>query len=107
MRWSELAGKEIIDVADATRLGRVEDADLVLEEDGSIASLIASRRGFGLRRPAVAIPWSQVVRVGPEAMLVATGVGPAERPRAREAGRPGDRLAGQAGGIGDGRERPY
>lgn len=71
MRWSELAGKEIINVADATRLGRVEDADLVIGEDGSIASLIASGRGLGFRRAGVAIPWTQVVRVGPEAMLVA------------------------------------
>ncbi|MBX5476021.1 MAG: YlmC/YmxH family sporulation protein [Clostridia bacterium] len=69
MRWSELAGKDIINIENANRLGRVDDADLVIREDGSIESLVASSRGRW--RHGLTIAWDRVVKIGPEAMLVA------------------------------------
>ncbi|MBX6378763.1 MAG: YlmC/YmxH family sporulation protein, partial [Clostridia bacterium] len=51
MRWSELAGKEIINLHDGARLGRLGEADLLLDpETGTIESLLVSAGGgwFGL-----------------------------------------------------------
>ncbi|MBE3591076.1 MAG: YlmC/YmxH family sporulation protein [Firmicutes bacterium] len=86
MRWSELAGKDIINIENADRLGRVDDADLVLREDGSIESLIASSRGRW--RNGLTIAWERVIKIGPEAMLVALPEGAAGARHGR--GAPGD-----------------
>lgn len=83
MRWSELAGKDIINVDDASHLGRVANADLVLSEEGVILSLLTGVRGRRFGRPALTIPWERVVRVGPQAMLVSSMSGGSERPAHR------------------------
>lgn len=75
MRWSRLAGKEIINLHDGERLGRVADADLILDPaTGQITSLVLSRRGrlaglIGLAG-SVTIPWKAIQRIGPEVVLV-------------------------------------
>ena len=86
MRWTRLAGKEIIDVTNARRLGRVADADLVFDPvTGRVLELrLAGSPGpFGLRRRRViAVPWSAIRRIGEDLVLV-------EMPP-EEAGAPGD-----------------
>lgn len=75
MRWSELADKEIINLHDGARLGRVGEADLVFNPDtGEILSLLVPGRGrlaalLGLR-PPMAVPWEAVRRVGPEVLII-------------------------------------
>ncbi len=75
MRWSELAGKEIINLHDGALLGRVGDADLVFDpETGEIDSLLVYGRNrlpglFGFRSP-VTVPWEAVRRVGPEVLII-------------------------------------
>jgi YlmC/YmxH family sporulation protein len=72
MRMSELAAKEIIDILTGERLGLVGESDLTLDEaTGRIVELIVpARRGLWAGRPAAAIPWSAVRRVGPEVVIV-------------------------------------
>lgn len=75
MRWSQLAGKDIINLHDGERLGRVADAELVLDPaTGSITSLVLTRRGrlagwLGLAG-GIAVPWRAVQRIGPEVVLI-------------------------------------
>lgn len=75
MRWSQLAGKDIINLHDGERLGRVADAELVLDPaTGRITSLVLTRRGrlagwLGLGG-AVTVPWEAIKRIGPEVVLI-------------------------------------
>lgn len=75
MRWSTLAGKEIINLHDGALLGRVGDTDLVFDpENGEIDSFLVYGRNrlagvFGFRGP-MAVPWEAVRRVGPEVLII-------------------------------------
>lgn len=86
VRWSELAGKEIINLHDGARLGRVADADLVFDPDtGEVDSLLVYGRNrlsgfFGFHSP-VTVPWDVVRRVGPEVLIIE--MAPTERQRRR------------------------
>lgn len=77
MRWSELAGKEIIDIDTGFRMGRVGDAEIVFNpETGEIECLeIPLRRGLGaifsLGR-YVTLPWGLIRRIGPEVLIIET-----------------------------------
>ena len=45
MRFSELAGKELVDVREGVRLGELGDADLVFEADtGYVRSVVVAPR---------------------------------------------------------------
>lgn len=75
MRLSELAGKEIINLSDGSRLGVVGDSDLLIDpESGEIASLILPPRwslwGFFSSHGGVVVPWKAVKRVGTEVVVV-------------------------------------
>lgn len=77
MRYSELAGKEIIDIAEGRRLGVINDTDLIIDsETGKVLAIVLPdypRRGlfrfFG--RPAgLTIPWSGVKKIGVDLIIV-------------------------------------
>lgn len=74
MRWTELLGREIINLDDGAKLGKVGDADLAFDpETGAIDSVvIAGRRSFGWLgfRSPVTVPWEAIRRLGPEVVLV-------------------------------------
>jgi len=75
MRFTELMGKEIINLYDGSRLGSFADADLILDaEEGKVAAIILPPRGgwlslFGSRQELV-IPWEAVNKVGGEVVVV-------------------------------------
>ncbi|EKP93630.1 hypothetical protein ThesuDRAFT_00224 [Thermaerobacter subterraneus DSM 13965] len=74
VRWTQLAGKEIIDITHARRLGRVADADLVFDPaTGQVVELrlAGPPRPFwrGGRRVLV-IPWPAIRRIGEDLVLV-------------------------------------
>lgn len=72
MRFSDLGGKDVINLADGERLGRLGECDLELDDaTGAIVALVTPARG-GVRRgrPPVAIPWAAVRRIGPEVLIV-------------------------------------
>ncbi len=75
-RISELQYKEIVDIADGTRYGFLNDVE-VDGERGTIEALVVSgqRRLLGLlgRDPDVAFPWSAVKRIGADIILVDGG----------------------------------
>ncbi|MGI6548025.1 MAG: YlmC/YmxH family sporulation protein [Bacillota bacterium] len=74
LRLSEMRGKEIVNVGDATRLGRVGDSDLTIDpQTGEIAEILVpldkGLLNIGHRRQ-IGIPWKAVVRIGPDLMIV-------------------------------------
>ncbi len=70
---NELRRKEVIDIRTAERLGTVYDIDVDLKS-GRINSLILPSGEFYIpffsRRHEIVIPWSAVVAVGSEFILV-------------------------------------
>ncbi len=73
MRFCELREKEVINVCNCKCLGFVVDIDIDVCE-GTVLALIIPGCGkmwsmFG-RGSELVIPWSQVVKVGPDIILV-------------------------------------
>ena len=87
-RLSDFREREVINIANGSRLGYVSDA-MVDFRDGRITALIVpgTARFFGLfgREDDYILPWSSIARVGPDIILV-DGKGEIRRVR-RERGR--------------------
>lgn len=80
MRFSGLAGKEIINLRDGERLGHLGECDLEVDASGMLTALVVPRgRGVGRSRPAVSIPWGAVRRIGSEVLIV--DLNPVELPK--------------------------
>lgn len=71
MRYSDLAGKEIIDIDQGIRLGVVNDTDLVIDAAAGkvVAIVIPSRGGFWSRRE-LEIPWHGIKKIGVDLIIV-------------------------------------
>ena len=95
-RIAELRWKEVIGMGDGSRFGFVEDLEVDVES-GRVRSLVlpGRRRLFGLlgRDETLTIPWSEIDKIGLDAMLVRTAITLPEKPRpglwARLTGRSG------------------
>lgn len=75
MRFSELAGKELIDVRDGVRLGELGDAELVFEAaTGFVRSVVvAPRRAWWQRHRELVIPWRGIKKIGIDLIMVDLG----------------------------------
>ena len=76
-RIFDLAQKEVINIDDGARLGRISDVEID-ELSGKIKSIIimGKQRAFGLlgREAELVIPWELINRIGNDAILVRIGV---------------------------------
>ena len=80
MTLSELRTKEIIDVHDGRRLGRVMDLEFC-QKTSRVTALVApadttfmqSLRG---EKVGLVIPWNQICRIGDDVILVSTRLTP-------------------------------
>ncbi|NLV91931.1 MAG: YlmC/YmxH family sporulation protein [Firmicutes bacterium] len=71
MRFSELAGKEIISIDEGARLGVIDDTDLVIDtESGQIRSLLIRNRGSFFKRRTLVLGWSGIEKVGHDFVIV-------------------------------------
>lgn len=74
MRYSELGGKEIIDLDNGERMGVVGQSDMVIDPiSGKIESIIlptGSLLGLGRKKEEVMIPWKAIRKVGSEMIIV-------------------------------------
>jgi len=71
VRFSGLAGKEIINLRDGERLGHLGDCDLELDATGALTALMVPQgRVVGRTRRQVSIPWAAVRRIGSEVLIV-------------------------------------
>ena len=72
---AELAGKEIINICNGSRLGVIGESDLAIDEDsGQVRSIIIPRRGniinFWVERQSMIIPWESIRKIGHEVIIV-------------------------------------
>jgi YlmC/YmxH family sporulation protein len=75
MRFSELGGKEIVNLYDGERLGVIGSSDLVIDEDsGKIVFLLIPRKKnpFLLlsERNVNEVPWEAIKKVGSDLVIV-------------------------------------
>ncbi|NLN18655.1 MAG: YlmC/YmxH family sporulation protein [Firmicutes bacterium] len=71
MRYSELIGKEIVDVSAGTRLGLVAGTDLVIDTlTGSLEALVVFRRSGWFSVHEITVPWHGVKKVGKDMIIV-------------------------------------
>lgn len=77
MKFSELAGKEIINTFDGSRLGLLGDSDLVINpRTGKIISLVILKRGLlgRLRGDAeTSLSWQTVKKIGQDMIIIDVG----------------------------------
>ena len=76
MTLSELRTKEVIDVQDGRRLGKVMDLEFSVEDSRITALVVPSETSFlqSLRgeKCGLVIPWEAVRRIGDDVILVTT-----------------------------------
>lgn len=71
MRYSDLAGKEIIDIDAGLRLGVVNDTDLVIDgEKGKVVAIVIPARGRWWHRRELEIPWHGIKKIGVDLIIV-------------------------------------
>ena len=74
MSFSEIRQKDVVNIRDGRRLGK--PIDLVLNDNACVEALVVPGRSGGLLgairpdREGIAIPWSQVRRIGDDVILV-------------------------------------
>jgi len=71
LRYSDLAGKEIIDIDEGVRIGVISETDLVVDcVEGCIRSIIIPTRGRFWGRRELVIPWSGIRKIGVDLIIV-------------------------------------
>lgn len=71
MRYSDLAGKEIIDIAEGARIGVISETDLIIDCDqGHVRSIIIPTRGRFWGRKEIIIPWEGIKKIGVDLIIV-------------------------------------
>lgn len=75
MRLRELAGKEIVNLYDGTRLGVIGETDLVVDvNSGDLHSMIIpAKNGFvnlWSNKKCLVVPWEAVRKVGSEVIII-------------------------------------
>ncbi len=75
MRLSDLSGKEVINLSDGSRLGLIEQCELIFDyKSGCIDTILVPNRNsmfsfFNESRP-ITIPWQAIKRIGDEVIIV-------------------------------------
>lgn len=71
MKYSDLAGKEIIDIDEGIRLGVVSETDLMVDlTTGMVASIVIPVRGNMFHRRELIIPWHGIRKIGVDLIIV-------------------------------------
>ncbi|GAB7388272.1 YlmC/YmxH family sporulation protein [Bacillaceae bacterium] len=77
MRFSQLSGKEIVNLDSGERLGVLGQSDLVIDpETGAIDAIVlpaVSFFAFGKKKNDVVIPWQAIRKIGSEMIIVELG----------------------------------
>ena len=80
IRLSELSGKNIVNIFDGSRLGSVQESDLLFEAGtGEITEMVVPGRGgllAGRDRGTLRIPWQAIHKIGREVIIVDLGQRP-------------------------------
>ncbi len=85
MRLQELAGKEVVNLVDATRFGLIRRPEVLIDTElGRVEALLMPIEQANIWRNQqqwLAIPWRAIRRVGPDLMIVELKTPPKEDKR--------------------------
>ncbi len=71
MRYSDLAGKEIVCVDEGIRLGVINNTDLIVNtETGEIDSIIIPYGKGYFKNKVVVVPWKGIKKIGRDLIIV-------------------------------------
>lgn len=71
MKYSDLAGKEIIDIDEGVRLGVVNETDLIVNlATGMVESIVIPYRGRFFHRRELVVPWHGIRKIGVDLIVV-------------------------------------
>lgn len=71
MRYSELAGKEIIDISEGTRMGVATSTDLMLDTAmGTVVAMVIFQRSGFFSAREIAVPWAGIRKIGRDLIIV-------------------------------------
>ena len=75
MRLSHLAGKEVINLSDGSRLGVIDECELTFDsKSGCINTLLVPNKNgllsFFSENRTITIPWQAIKRIGDEVIIV-------------------------------------
>lgn len=71
MRYSELAGKEIIDISEGTRLGVASSTDLIIDSaTGAVEAMVILQRTGIFTASEIAVPWEGIRKIGRHLIIV-------------------------------------
>lgn len=72
MRFSDLAGKEVVDLHQGVKLGVLGEADIVFEaQTGKVRAIVLAERGSWFHRGReIVIPWRGVRKIGVDLIVV-------------------------------------
>lgn len=90
MSFSELRTKEVINVADGRKLGRVCDMVFCYPENRILGFVVPGQRGFGAKRTDFFIELKNIVKIGDDVILVNVGLArvPSGKRRGNQTCRP-------------------
>lgn len=75
MLLSELASKDVVNLTDGNKIGRIKDLEIDLK-DGNIVSIsvmtVSRLRSFFQGESLIVIPWQKIVKLGGEVIIVKT-----------------------------------
>lgn len=79
MRLSHLAGKEVINLSDGSRLGIIDECELTFDDkSGRIHSILLPNQNsfmsFFSENRSATIPWQGIKRIGDEVIIVDLGI---------------------------------
>lgn len=79
MRWSELAGKELVNLLDGSKKGPFPKLDLVIDpEEGRVVKLLLPVRSY-ISRKEEEIPWAAVKKISADLILYEDEVSTGEK----------------------------
>lgn len=71
MRYSDLAGKEIVCIDEGIRLGVVNDTDLIIDTEKGVIDSIIIPYGKGIfKKRIVVVPWKGIKKIGRDLIIV-------------------------------------
>lgn len=71
MRYSELAGKEIICIDEGIRLGAIDHTDLIIDlRTGEVQSIIIPYGSRWFRPKLIVVPWRGIKKIGRDLIIV-------------------------------------
>lgn len=71
MRYSEMAGKEVVDISEGMRLGVISGTDLIIDTvTGALQAMVIFQRTGLFTTNEITVPWEGIKKIGKDLIIV-------------------------------------